>query len=307
MRIIEQNTNGISKKIKRIPKADILVLVETHKTNPRKQLLLNSLGYQNVYISEGESKRKGVIILTDITPATTPIIDTEGNYIVMEIQYGKDIIQIVGIYLEPGNPPCPNIHNKLNELQNHLNQEHEIIITGDFNMYASDMDVHKTTVGTKRNIKKYNCCLKPFMEKLELFDIWREKNPTGRTFSYNASNNASRLDNTLTTDRNESNIIINYEILGNFYHKGTKIELKNYTKWGKGLWKLNLELLKNKDTINQIKRVIENAKAHKYLHNTLEWWDRLKSTIKKTLIKIGIANKKKENEEISNLDKQIAD
>ena len=84
------------------------------------------------------------------------------------------------------------------------------------------------------------------------------------------------------------------------------MELKNYTKWGKGLWKLNLELLKNKDTINQIRSVIENAKANKHLHNTLEWWDRLKLTIKKTLIKIGIANKK-ENEEINSLNKQIAD
>ena len=49
----------------------------------------------------------------------TPIVDTEGNYIVMKIQYGKDIIQIVGVYLEPGNPPCPNIYNKLNEIQKH--------------------------------------------------------------------------------------------------------------------------------------------------------------------------------------------
>ena len=58
MRIIEQNTNGISDKVKIIPKADILILVETHKPNPRKQIQLNNLGYQNVFISEGESTRK---------------------------------------------------------------------------------------------------------------------------------------------------------------------------------------------------------------------------------------------------------
>ena len=235
MKIIEQNTNGISDKIKRIPKVDILILVETHKTNQRKQTLLNSLGYQNVYISEGESRRKGVIILTDITPIRKPIIDTEGNYIVMKIQYGKDALQIVGIYLEPGNPPCPKIQSKLQEVQKHMDQDHEIIITGDFNMYASHMDVHRTTGGTHKNIKKFNNYLKPFMDKLELKDIWREKNPTSRTFSYNAPNNASRLDSTLTTDRNESNMNINYEILGSFDHKGIRMELKKYTKWGKGL------------------------------------------------------------------------
>ena len=172
-------------------------------------------------------------------------------------------------------------------------------------MYASNMDVHKTTGGTIKNIKKVNNYLKPFMDKLELIDIWREKNTTGRTFSYNAPNNASKLDNTLATDGNESNINIKYETLGNYDHKGIRLELMNYKKWGKGQWKLNVELLKNKDTIEKINTMIDNEKVNKHLHTPLQWWDNLKSKIKKLLIQIGIERKKEENQKIEYLNRQI--
>ena len=58
MKIICQNSNGITGKIKQIPLADIIVLTETHQISKEKEKTLRHFQNYKTYQSNGDPKSK---------------------------------------------------------------------------------------------------------------------------------------------------------------------------------------------------------------------------------------------------------
>ena len=103
MKIICQNTNGITSKINQLPNHDVKILTETHQlSNKKEQILKMQKGYQYV-CSQGSRNSKGVVILYKNEYKTLKTeIDSNGNFIIITLQTQDETFQIIGIYIDTG-------------------------------------------------------------------------------------------------------------------------------------------------------------------------------------------------------------
>ena len=140
-----------------------------------------------------------------------------------------------------------------------------IIIGGDFNFVLNPEIDRKSSMNNHHQMQSM---LTEFMEKTELCDIWRIRNPNTRRYTWfrefiQGKLSASRIDfyiisNHLCASVEETNIEVGY------MSDHSLIEMKiNISKTirGPGVWKFNNQFLENEKFQNDIKNIILDVKT----------------------------------------------
>ena len=154
MKIICQNTNGITPKIRQLPVADITILTETHRKTTEKSKILQHFKQSHVYQSDGERNSKGVtIIIKEEIPHKINKISNTGNYIILSFEVNSETYNLVGLYLEPEDYSTNRLKNVLQEIDTHINGKKNLIIVGDFNCVAERKDAKVYTIQTSNLLK----------------------------------------------------------------------------------------------------------------------------------------------------------
>ena len=245
-------------------KADIVCLQETHLID--KDIHNLKLEWNIEYILGGNSTNsKGVAILINNTfeyQITEFKTDQEGRYIILNLLINNLIpIQIINIYgCNNDNPEWfTNLFNIVDK-----QSADNVIITGDWNTALSEKDTYNYQF--QRNIKSRNI-INSYIEKNKYIDIWRDQNKDQKRFTWGTKKpfKKSRLDyfiisEDILTFNPKSEINTAYRSDHNTI--SLKLNVNSHPR-GKGSWKLNNNLLTNKDYINLVKDTI-NLVKHTY-------------------------------------------
>ena len=265
LRIVSANVRGIRQTLKRIDiwnklkelNANIVLLQETHLMKKDLNDVRKEWNIEFI-LSDYNTNSRGVAIL--IQPnfeykLTHIYSDKTGRYqiITMDIA-NKFSITLTNIYGPNQDDPelLKVIFHKSNELQSDF-----VIYAGDWNVALDDID--RYNYKSERNSKNI-AQIKEQMRTNNLIDIWRLQNPDGKRFTWGTKKpyKRARLDFFLLSGETLS-IVPEAKIYANYKsdHNMISLDLKlNDNQKGKGSWKFNNNLLKNKDFVKIIKEEI---------------------------------------------------
>ena len=269
LRIVSANVRGIRQTLKRIDiwnklkelNANIVLLQETHLMKKDLNDVRKEWNIEFI-LSDYNTNSRGVAIL--IQPnfeykLTHIYSDKTGRYqiITMDIA-NKFSITLTNIYGPNQDDPelLKEIFHKSNELQSDF-----VIYAGDWNVALDDID--RYNYKSERNSKNI-AQIKEQMRTNNLIDIWRLQNPDGKRFTWGTKKpyKRARLDFFLLSGETLS-IVPEAKIHANYKsdHNMISLDLKlNDNRKGKGSWKFNNNLLKNKDFVKIIKEEIRLTK-----------------------------------------------
>ena len=269
LKVLSVNCQGLRNKNKRSDVlsylkdtgAGIICLQDTHLTE--QDLQATKMIWNNeCYLHGQRTNARGVGILINNNFEHEVIEcnkDTDGNYLqlIMKIQTFK--INLITIYAP--NIDRPEFFNQIRDLMNKTDTDY-IVVCGDFNLVLNpqldSMNYKNINHPRSRQILLHT------MDELNLIDTFRYFHPHVKRYSWRKRNpvKQARLDFFLTSNT-MSDIIDNCYIRHSYRSDHSIIELSitlnNFEK-GKGVWKLNVGLLKNPDYVNLVNRIIEDEK-----------------------------------------------
>ena len=285
LRIESLNVKGLRDRTKRCDifdraktrNTDILFLQETHWTETDYTEIRDDWNIE-VIISGNSTAAKGTAMLLNKTfeyKIHKTIIDPNGRYIMIDIE-----ITLIG-RLTIGNIYAPNeqIEPFIEEIFEQINTLNNVfhIIGGDWNMIQNfDLDTFNYE---KWNNKRASKNLENKKIEFELVDIWRIKNTNTKIFRWwkKTPRKAGRLDYFLVTEQLITTIG-KVEVLSPYKSDHGTITMELLTSQEKrepGYWKLNTNLLKDKDLQLKIKEELKLIKRTyaltPYEQNNLEF------------------------------------
>ena len=189
-----------------------------------------------------------------------------------------------------------------------MDQNDKLIIGGDFNTVLNE-NIDKKG-GNKGQISKSRNFLKQLIEKFNLVDIWRVKNPNTQQFTWRQATLKiyCRLDfflvsNTLQDSVLEAGMIHAFRS----DHSGISIEIKcsEPEQRGRGHWKFNSKLLENDQytdaVVTNIKKWIDEVNHY----DDRMKWEWLKYKIRNFTIHFSKQNSKQKQDKIDLLTKEL--
>ena len=214
----------------------------------------------------------------------------------MDLKVNNKEITIINIY-GPNNDDSAIFDTLNNFIIN--NEEKTFIIGGDYNTVI-DPSIDKKN-GKAETHKTCRRKIKQIIDAFNLRDIWRDKSPTLRQFTWHSSHRPPilcRLDYFLISD-NVANSVISCTHKVSFKSDHSvvmlKIELKQEAK-GPGYFKLNNSLLLDEEYKVKIKRGINEITTINKDANPNTLWELIKGTIRNETIKYATFKKKQNSE-----------
>lgn len=214
---VSLNARGLGNNIKRKAlflfakqfKSDFFYFQESHSTEDNTNFWRSQWG-NTIWLSHGTERSAGVASLNDRFKGNilTTKCDPNGHFICQIIEHNDSIYLISNIY--GYNTKLENI-NLLLASENILTDwlvkfpNAFILLGGDFNSIL-DGSIDKIPPSQQNRTESY---LTNFIRRFNLVDIWREKNPNGRlyTWSNKTVSRQSQLDYWLISDSlNKDNI-----------------------------------------------------------------------------------------------------
>ena len=265
--IISHNVNGLRDSIKRRgifmhnrSKADIVCLQETH-SEPNDEKFWSQEFRGNLFFSHGSTNSRGVAILirqgADVQVRKT-VSDHEGRYIGIEFLSQGETFNLNNIYAP--NTDTPDFFLEVFRKIEQLNGKR--IVTGDFNLTLNTTIDRTSSISSNNNNSAE--ILKQYMEDTYMTDIWRDRNPDSRSYTYCRNKPrfiGSRLDFFLT-EISLNAWIDKTKILPGYRsdHSAVLIELTPYENHrGKGLWRMNGQILYETEYLKLIQNTIEKS------------------------------------------------
>ena len=158
---------------------DFVALQETHLGNydTEKEWNLQLRKHYRTFFSRGKQGERGTAILIGINVPFKMILEIEdinGRYTILKGNLMGELVTLVSIYGPLDNSAKGSFFNEIID----MDLRGILYIMGDFNAV--------TNVDLDRSNKKASAdrALILFMEKLDIVDIWREKNPTTILYSW---------------------------------------------------------------------------------------------------------------------------
>ena len=185
-----------------------------------------------------------------------------------------------------------------------------IICGGDWNCI---FDVTIDKAGGKNIHAGIVAEMKSFMEKLELIDVWRIRNPDKKRFTFRQKTPLiqSRLDYFLISNGVQdltSETDIAASVSSDHSCIIIKLNVLQNEKKGKGYWKFNSQHLKDEEFVAGISELITNCmKDYDAIIDRRVSWELIKYEIRKYCIKYGAKKRKEMNVNTGNLLKQLND
>ena len=282
-----QKRNSIFNWLKQ-KSVDLILLQETHchyNKDVKKWSKAWSHKSKSSYWSKGTSRSKGVAILFsdrlvdkgfDISNID---IDSNGRYIKMIIDLDGNKIRVTNIYAPNDGFERIRFFANLNDIIQD-GEDAENLIGGDYNC---TMDSNLDRINCKQTQDKGQIDLHHLIDRNDLEDIWRRRNPNRQEFTWHGKRKGSRIDMWLTSNYLDSQIDRIYHIYAPFTdHNAVCLKLKyNETVRGPGIWKMNSNHLLDKSYQAGLKCMWEEWRKEKNSFGDIKlWWDIGKRKIK---------------------------
>ena len=270
-RICTFNCNGLNdyKKRKdvfdflREQKASIYFLQETHWKLQCENFIRSCWGY-DCYVSGKESNKNGVAVLFSNNfeyKVHNVKRDPEGCYIVIDIEFNSKRVSMINIY---GNSrrDDPDFFLNICKILEEIGNEN-IILGGDWNVVLDPkLDARNSSSLSRRPRSREKII--EMMALFDLVDIWRQIYPDKRGYTWRRFNSfqQSRLDYFLISDSLLTDVK-GVKVLSGYRsdHSMVFLELEsNRKKKDRQFWKFNNALLKDKEYMQIIKKVIKDVK-----------------------------------------------
>ena len=324
LKIASMNVRGIGNNNKRREtfnwlrnkQQSIIFLQEVHCTEATIDMWRSEWGYKALF-SCLSSNSAGVCILFNNNfkfDILKTFLDPSGRYIVCDIKTDEKLFTLANIYAPNEDDPTffKQVFDRLHDFACE-----EIIVGGDFNLV---LDVKEDKKGglprTHQNALKI---INQTCEELNLTDVWRTLNAGKHRYTWRRKKPEiqCRLDfflisSDLICDTNLADIVPGYKTDHSMIL--LKIAL-HYNPRGRGFWKLNTSLLKEKEYLNLIKTTIDQTKSEYQSDNSVNpalLWDMIKMKVREKSISYATAknHKTKSREdilfkEISRLEKEL--
>ena len=261
-----------------------------------------------IFYSDGQSNSRGVATLIPQELINNfELLDTKadnyGRYLLIYCKiFNAELILINTYGPTKDNPSAQNdFYTSLYELIDFYSDKN-IIIGGDLNTYLNIKIDKKGGQIEKQSTFSQN--INNLCEEFSLIDIWRMRNPNVNKYTrIERSRNGivqSRLDYFLTS------ISLSYLITNTNISPGNSsdhsiisltIKTSEISKRGKGYWKLNNNLLNDKDYVNLINDKLTEIKANVQMADKTQLWEYVKCQLRTDTI-LYACKKAKENKKL---------
>ncbi|MCG7878665.1 MAG: reverse transcriptase domain-containing protein [Candidatus Thiodiazotropha endolucinida] len=242
-------------------KIGIYCLQDTHFTTALEPYIRSEWGGEVIFNSF-TSNARGVCILFSNSiqyKLFRTRTDERGNMLILDLEIEGKRFTLANIY--GPNDDSPNFFLKVQDIIEEYDNDH-VIICGDFNLVQNqDLDTVNYINVNNPNAKE---TVLNFKEELNLVDPFREIYENARKYTWRKRNpvKQARLDffllsQALMPSVKDINIIPSYRS----DHSSVVLSLEiNEFKNGKGLWKFNTSLLKDKTYVEEVKKCINKVK-----------------------------------------------
>lgn len=163
-----------------------------------------------------------------------------------------------------------------------------VICGGDFN-FIFNLDLDKLGGIPRTNFKARDQCLS-LIQVHDLVDIWRERNPLYKAFTWSSNNVYCRLDLFLTSRSivgKVTDCFIQPSLHSDHSAVILKVSLKNCPR-GRGYWKLNNSLLLDSAYTQLIESIVTTECQATPTYDPASRWERVKYSIRKESISFSI-------------------
>ena len=241
----------------------IYCLQDTHFTDEDVRNIIDQWGDSNCVFSNYRSNARGVAILFGKTldyKINRKIVDSYGNYIILDIKINDRKITLVNLY-GPNND-SPNFFKQISSCIDDIDNE-ETIICGDFNcVLKPELDYYNYK--SINNPKAREIVLE-LMNTKYLVDPFRENNPTKKQFTWKKRNpcKQARLDYFLISEtlmQHTKSVVIDSSYRSDHSIVILALNLTNF-KHGKSFWKHNNSLLLDSIYLEKINKKILDIKS----------------------------------------------
>ena len=284
---------------------DIIFVQESHGTQEIESIWRNEWG-ADITFSNFSSRARGVMTLFGKgIEVLCHKNDSQGRLDINEIKIEDEVYTLINVYAPNEDNERITFFEALStNIASNLSNAN-LIMAGDFNV-ALTADDRKSNVSV---VQPSANTLKRLIEEHNLIDIWREKHPNLKQYTWcrQSSNVMSRLDYFLIS-KSLTMLCKSTKIKESVHtdHKLIYLELlksRNHER-GPGFWKLNSSLLKDQEYINQISELII-AKKQEYndIDDKRIIWDLLKFDIQTKTISIS----KQKSREKRKLEKEMTE
>ena len=267
----------------------IYCLQDTHFTSALEPYVRAEWGGE-VYFNSFTSNSRGVCILFSNFieyKVCKAKMDQNGNMLILDLEVEGKQLTLVNIY--GPNEDSPDFFFKVQEIIEEFDNQN-VIICGDFNLVQNqELDTFNYINVNNPNAKDIVLNLKDEMNLVDPFRIlyenskqytWRKRNPVKQ----------ARLDffllyESLMTSVKDITFLPSYRS----DHSSVVLSLQiNEFRKGKGLWKFNTSLLKDKTYIEEVKKCINNVKEQYML--PVYNFEYFKDNINDELMEFSISN-----------------
>ena len=288
-------------------KFNIIFLQETHVTNETADFWQNEWGYTAIF-SGNNSQSAGIGILFQTNFPFKLISHKEiivGRLQTALVEINDQQYNLFNIY-------GPNDDDVLffNRLNDEINQIHgeNIIIGGDFNV-ALDIKIDKDGGRGDRKPRQRQK-VQEMIEEHDLTDVWRICNPDKKIYTWHSNGTprvSCRLDY-IVVSNNLLNNIRQTKIIPGFLSDHSLVLIKLETsvpKRGPGYWKMNTDLLLDKEYKIKLQGKIKEIVSLNEESNPNTKWELIKSTIRSESITYSVQKSKEQKNDELLLQKEI--
>ena len=239
--------------------AHIFLLQDVHCAVGRETVFRNSWG-TDVLLAPFTGNARGVAVLTnrlDIEFSNT-VIDTGGNFIITQANINKSFTLIIASIYAP-NRDTPEFFQPIEQYLDQFDCDIPVVFGGDWNLV---LDYEKDSYNYVRlnNVRAQQRVL-DMIKNHDLVDAFRERWPTKKRYTWRVKNPSlkqARLDFFLVSASINEKIVA-CDIKPGYRTDHSMIELDmiivDQTK-GRGLYKFNVSLLKDREYVRMVKRTI---------------------------------------------------
>lgn len=311
------NTRGLDKKIGFIrEKMDknnlsILCIQETHKKTIKYIEKMKKQLNSDIYVSPGTNKSRGAMIIIKrghgIQVKEDSWQDDDGNGIAMVVEHNDTRFGIANVYAPNAEKPRENF---MSNLPNNLDEYEEWLVGGDWNSVENRLMDTNRSDNKPVHIKQSQVVTK-FKTETNLHDVYRERNPNGRMYTFRGLNNyKGRLDRIYASDGllqkvtdeiTDTAIFSDHDLYGitiktaiDDDNNGEEPERK---KKRSSPWKYNSKILEDPAKKKELEKIWEEWRQRKREYtDKMLWWDHGKNKLISALKRMG--KERKQTQEI---------
>ena len=269
LKFLSANCQGLRDKIKRLDvwnyllkfNPNVICLQDTHLT-PNDENQLKLMSNCHCLISGKKTNARGVAILLRNNFAykiTNSFSDNDGNYQYLDMELATMTLRLINIYAP--NSDTPTFFQSIETLVLENTCDH-LILCGDFNLV---MDPIKDSFNyVSINNPRSRSVLLETMRIHNLIDTFRFFHPNVKRYTWRRRNpiKQARLDHFIVSHC-FNDLISRCKIAPGYRSDHSihevSVQISNF-RTGKGLWKLNCDLLKHQDYITLVNETIKNTR-----------------------------------------------